>query len=67
MAKYNLQPVEVPRVDTEYRTIKTRLPVPESLEIFRRLAESEPRSMMGQPPVVIDSTTWNWLLVNRTT
>jgi 4-aminobutyrate aminotransferase/(S)-3-amino-2-methylpropionate transaminase len=54
MAKYNLEPLAVPRVDTEYRTIKTKLPVPESLEIFRNLAESEPRSMMGQPPVVID-------------
>jgi 4-aminobutyrate aminotransferase/(S)-3-amino-2-methylpropionate transaminase len=54
MAKYNLEPVAVPRVDTEYRTIKTKLPVPESLEIFRKLSESEPRSMMGQPPIVID-------------
>jgi 4-aminobutyrate aminotransferase/(S)-3-amino-2-methylpropionate transaminase len=54
MAKYNLQPVAVPRVDTEYRTIKTRLPVPESLDIFRSLSASEPESMMGQPPIVID-------------
>ena len=54
MAKYNLQPVAVPRVDTEYRTIKTRLPVPESLAIFSSLSASEPESMMGQPPIVID-------------
>lgn len=30
------------------------LPVPESLEIFRLLQQSEPESMMGQPPVVWD-------------
>jgi 4-aminobutyrate aminotransferase/(S)-3-amino-2-methylpropionate transaminase len=54
MAKYNLEPVAVPRVDTEYRTIKTKIPVPESLEIFRSLETSEPRSMMGQPPIVIE-------------
>ena len=38
MAKYNLEPVQVPTVSTQYRTIKTKLPVPESLEIFRQLA-----------------------------
>jgi 4-aminobutyrate aminotransferase/(S)-3-amino-2-methylpropionate transaminase len=52
MAKYNLEPVEVPTVSTKYRTIRTKLPVPESLEIFRLLQQSEPVSMMGQPPVV---------------
>ncbi len=54
MAKYNLTPVEVPLVDTKYRTIKTKLPVPESLPIFQKLSESEPVSMMGQPPVIWD-------------
>ena len=54
MAKYSLEPVEVPHVKTKYRTIKTALPVPESLEIFKTLTESEPVSMMGQPPVVWD-------------
>ncbi len=52
MAKYNLQPVEVPQVSTKYRTIKTKLPVPESLAVFQSLSGSEPVSMMGQPPVV---------------
>jgi 4-aminobutyrate aminotransferase/(S)-3-amino-2-methylpropionate transaminase len=52
MAKYNLEPVEVPTVNTKYRTIRTKLPVPESLEIFRLLQQSEPVSMMGQPPVI---------------
>jgi 4-aminobutyrate aminotransferase-like enzyme len=54
MAKYNLQPVEVPKVNTKYRTISTKLPVPESLSIFEKLSESEPVSMMGQPPVIWD-------------
>jgi len=50
--KYNLEPVEVPLVKTKYRTIGTKLPVPESLPIFQMLMESEPQSMRGQPPVV---------------
>lgn len=54
MAKYNLTPVDVPQVSTKYRTIKTKLPVPESLKIFNTLSESEPVSMMGQPPIVWD-------------
>ena len=57
MAKYSLEPVKVPKVDTEFRTIKTKMPVPESLEIFKTLADSEPQSMMGQPPVVWDKAT----------
>jgi 4-aminobutyrate aminotransferase/(S)-3-amino-2-methylpropionate transaminase len=54
MAKYNLTPVDVPRISTKYRKIKTRLPVPESLKIFQTLSESEPVSMMGQPPIIWD-------------
>ena len=54
MAKYNLNPIDVPKVSTKYRKILTKLPVPESLIIFKSLAESEPVSMMGQPPIVWD-------------
>jgi 4-aminobutyrate aminotransferase / (S)-3-amino-2-methylpropionate transaminase / 5-aminovalerate transaminase len=54
MAKYSLEPLDVPPVNTRYRTIATKLPVPGSLEIFRLLHESEPESMMGQPPVIWD-------------
>ncbi len=54
MAKYNLEPVKVPEVNTKYRRIKTKLPVPESLSIFQSLSESEPVSMMGQPPIIWD-------------
>lgn len=52
MAVYDLTPVDVPRVETGYRSIRTRIPVPESVPIFQALAASEPRSMAGQPPVV---------------
>ena len=54
MAIYDLTPRVVPTVETKYRSIKTALPVPESLPIFASLQQSEPRSMMGQPPVVWD-------------
>jgi 4-aminobutyrate aminotransferase/diaminobutyrate-pyruvate transaminase/4-aminobutyrate aminotransferase/(S)-3-amino-2-methylpropionate transaminase len=52
MAEYDLTPVAVPAVQTKYRTIRTPLPVPESLPVFEELKRSEPRSMMGQPPIV---------------
>ena len=54
MAKYNLEPVDVPKIKTKYRCIQTKLPVPESLTIFDALKASEPKSMMGQPPIVWD-------------
>ena len=54
MAKYDLIPIDVPKVSTKYRKINTKLPVPESLSIFKILSESEPVSMMGQPPIVWD-------------
>ena len=54
MAKYSLTPVNVPKISTQYRTITTKLPVPESLTIFQKLSESEPVSMMGQPPIIWD-------------
>lgn len=52
MASYSLKPVKTRKINTKYRTIRTSLPVPQSLPIFRALEKSEPRSMMGQPPIV---------------
>jgi 4-aminobutyrate aminotransferase-like enzyme len=52
MAEYDLTPVSVAKVETKYRSIKTAIPVPESLEIFKELQKSEPRSMQGQPPII---------------
>ncbi len=54
VGKFDLTPLDVPPVKTKYRRIRTKIPVPESLPIFRALQDSEPRSMMGQPPVVWD-------------
>jgi 4-aminobutyrate aminotransferase / (S)-3-amino-2-methylpropionate transaminase / 5-aminovalerate transaminase len=63
MAKYSLVPVEVPRVKTRFRTIRTALPVPESLPTLRTLEECEPVSMSGQPPIIWDraegSSVWD--------
>ena len=54
MAVYDLTPIKVPKVETKYRSIKTMLPVPESLPIFESLRQTEPRSMSGQPPIIWD-------------
>ncbi len=52
MGKYKLDPVAVAPVHTRYRTIRTPIPVPESVPILQSLAESEPQSMAGQPPIL---------------
>jgi 4-aminobutyrate aminotransferase/(S)-3-amino-2-methylpropionate transaminase len=54
MAEYSLEPVDVPKVSSKYRTIQTKIPVPESLAVFESLKKTEPRSMLGMPPVVWD-------------
>jgi 4-aminobutyrate aminotransferase/diaminobutyrate-pyruvate transaminase/4-aminobutyrate aminotransferase/(S)-3-amino-2-methylpropionate transaminase len=52
MAEYPLIPIDVAKIETKYRSIKTKIPVTDSIPIFKQLLSSEPRSMMGQPPVV---------------
>jgi 4-aminobutyrate aminotransferase-like enzyme len=54
VVEYSLEPVDVKKVSTRFRTIQTKIPVPESLAIFESLKKSEPRSMLGMPPVVWD-------------
>jgi len=51
---YDLVPKDVPRVETKYRRIATKFPVPESIPILEDLRKYEPVSMQGQPPVVWD-------------
>lgn len=51
---FSMTPKDVKKVDTAYRRIQTKLPVPESIEILDRLHKYEPRSMSGQPNVVWD-------------
>ncbi len=54
MATYNRIPVDVEKIDTKYRKIQTKLPVPESLPLIEQCEKYEPRSMQGQPPVIWD-------------
>lgn len=51
---FNMVPTKVPKVATKYRKIVTKLPVPESLNLFKQLDQYESRSMHGQMPVVWD-------------
>ncbi|MFW6146630.1 MAG: aspartate aminotransferase family protein [Planctomycetota bacterium] len=50
--EFPLIPETVETVETAYRTIRTKIPVPESIEKLRRLHDLEPKSMAGQPPVI---------------
>ncbi len=56
MAGYSFShiPVDVPTIDTKYRTISTKLPVPESIPLLEKMYKLESRSMHGQMPVI-----WN--------
>ena len=52
--EFDLTPKETQRVETKYRRIVTKFPVPESLPVLEKLRRYEPVSMRGQPPVVWD-------------
>lgn len=52
--EFPLIPEQVETVKTAYRTIVTAIPVPESVELLKKMRETEPRSMGGQPPVIWD-------------
>jgi 4-aminobutyrate aminotransferase / (S)-3-amino-2-methylpropionate transaminase / 5-aminovalerate transaminase len=52
--EFTLVPKDVPNIQTVYRHIATKLPVPESIPILEKLYAFEPRAMRGQPPVVWD-------------
>ena len=47
-------PKLVNKVSTKYRTIKTLIPVPESVELLNRVYEIESSSMHGQMPIIWD-------------
>ena len=51
---YDLTPRDVPKVDTPFRRIQTKIPVPDSLPVLEQLRTYEPVSMTGQPPIVWD-------------
>lgn len=51
---FPMEPRNVAKVKTKHRVINTQFPVPESIEIIKRLWAVEPLSMRGQPPVIWD-------------
>ena len=51
---YPIEPVEVERIDTEFRTICTAIPHPDTVPLLEQLRRCEPRCMEGQPPIVWD-------------
>ncbi len=51
---FELVPRDVPKVETAFRKITTKIPVPESIPILADLRKYEPISMTGQPLVVWD-------------
>ncbi len=47
-------PKKVKRINTKYRTIVTKIPVPESIPILERVYDTESHSMHGQLPIIWD-------------
>ena len=53
----DLYPEAVPVINTVYRQIKTKIPVPESIDVIRRIRELEPFSLSGQMPIIWENAT----------
>ena len=47
-------PVDVQKVSTKNRTIKTQIPVPQSIPMLESMYRTESRSMHGQMPIIWD-------------
>jgi 4-aminobutyrate aminotransferase / (S)-3-amino-2-methylpropionate transaminase / 5-aminovalerate transaminase len=56
MAGYGFshQPIKVEKIATKHRTIKTEIPVPESVPMLEKMYEIEAQAMHGQLPMVWD-------------
>lgn len=52
--KFNLTPRAVPKVRTKYRRIKTKIPVPQSLSLLKKIKKYESSNVMDQLPVIWD-------------
>jgi 4-aminobutyrate aminotransferase-like enzyme len=52
--EFDTTPQNVPHVSTQYRTICTPVPHPDSLQHIERSRKFEPLSMRGMPPIVWD-------------
>jgi 4-aminobutyrate aminotransferase/(S)-3-amino-2-methylpropionate transaminase len=51
---FSHQPIKVEKIATKYRTIKTKIPVPESIPMLEKMYEIEAQAMHGQLPMVWD-------------
>lgn len=50
--EFPLVPEKVEKVSTKHRRIVTKIPVPQSIPLLKKLRKLEPRSMGGQPPII---------------
>lgn len=51
---FNLIPREVPKIQTSHRSIITKIPVPESLPLLKKIKKYESSNVMDQLPVIWD-------------
>ena len=51
---FSHQPVKVEKIQTKYRTIKTEIPVPQSVPMLEKMYELEAQAMHGQLPMIWD-------------
>ena len=51
---FSHQPTKVEKITTKYRTIKTKIPVPESVPMLEEMYELEAQAMHGQLPMIWD-------------
>ena len=51
---FSHKPKDVPKVNSQFRKIVTKLPVPESVPLLERLYETESLAMHGQLPIIWD-------------
>jgi 4-aminobutyrate aminotransferase-like enzyme len=51
---FSHKPIKVDKVATKYRTIKTSIPVPESIPLLKKMYSLEAQAMHGQFPMIWD-------------
>jgi 4-aminobutyrate aminotransferase-like enzyme len=51
---FNHEPILVSKIETKYRKINTKIPVPESISLLKKMYGLESRAMHGQYPIVWD-------------
>ena len=51
---FSHQPIKVEKIETKYRTIKTEIPVPQSLPMLKKMYDLEAQAMHGQLPIIWD-------------